>query len=335
MSELKSAHLGTVDRFELPSMNSESASSVPAGRLLVIVAALGLAACVPDMRGEITTPQYLNPLEEIEQAPESSGGEDADTNVDAVETNPVHYIIAQAGDTARIIAERIGADSILVAELNGVFPDAPLAEGRLVQVPIDIEASSAQKITEIASSALKSAESENLRTDSEASPLSTRTAGAVETGEEVPPPPSSETTIVSVSSDISLPESPAFGNLQTDSSPQFLFPVSGEIIRDYSSGPNGNEGIDIAAREGTPVVAAGDGMVMLISRSTDKTAIVLLRHDGEIFTVYSYLTDIEVEKGQRVSRGQPLGKVAGGENEFLHFEVRIGTESTDPIPFLS
>ena len=73
----------------------------------------------------------------------------------------------------------------------------------------------------------------------------------------------------------------------------------------------------------------------LISRSTDQTAILLIRHADAYYTVYANLTDVAVERGEQIARGQPLGAIAGGDKEFLHFEIRKGTESTDPMPYIS
>ena len=83
------------------------------------------------------------------------------------------------------------------------------------------------------------------------------------------------------------------------------------------------------------VVAAANGEVALISRSTDQTAILLIRHADAYYTVYANLTDVAVERGEQIARGQPLGAIAGGDKEFLHFEIRKGTESTDPMPYIS
>jgi murein DD-endopeptidase MepM/ murein hydrolase activator NlpD len=41
-----------------------------------------------------------------------------------------------------------------------------------------------------------------------------------------------------------------------------------------------------------------------------------------------------VVKGDRVSRGQVIGKVRAGSPSFVHFEVRLGSDSVDPMDYL-
>ena len=111
-------------------------------------------------------------------------------------------------------------------------------------------------------------------------------------------------------------------------------PVEGEIVQEFAGTTGGIEGINIAAPAGSSVVAADDGEVAMMSRSQDNTAILLIRHPEQLFTVYKNITNVSVEKGQRVRRGQTIGAVPSGENATLHFEVRIGTQATDPVPYL-
>ena len=64
-------------------------------------------------------------------------------------------------------------------------------------------------------------------------------------------------------------------------------------------------------------------------------AIVILRHEGNLLTVYVGVSDVSVAKGATVKRGQAIGKVAAGDPAFLHFEVRnTSKESFDPMTYL-
>jgi murein DD-endopeptidase MepM/ murein hydrolase activator NlpD len=109
-------------------------------------------------------------------------------------------------------------------------------------------------------------------------------------------------------------------------------PVSGKIIRGYEK--KKNDGIDIASSAGTEVVAADAGTVAAITRDTDQVPILVLRHDNNLLTVYANIDGITVKKGDKVARGQPVAAVRAGEPSFLHFEVRRGFESIDPMPYL-
>ena len=52
-------------------------------------------------------------------------------------------------------------------------------------------------------------------------------------------------------------------------------------------------------------------------------------------TVYAGVDELKVEKGDRVRRGQQIAVVRAGDPSFLHFEIRQGLESIDPVPLLN
>lgn len=125
---------------------------------------------------------------------------------------------------------------------------------------------------------------------------------------------------------------PDLGAEQSKSNARMGYPVQGNIVRDYEAGKN--EGIDIAAKAGTPVKSAADGVVAAVTQDTRGTSIVVLKHPGNLLTVYSNVDGVAVKKGATVKRGQKLAQVSKNGPAALHFEVRKGTKSTDPIPYL-
>ncbi|MFT6105702.1 MAG: LysM repeat protein [Paracoccaceae bacterium] len=130
------------------------------------------------------------------------------------------------------------------------------------------------------------------------------------------------------------PASPNLSDLKTSASTSRMdMPVSGSVIRDFSKGRN--EGIDIAAKAGTPVRAAAKGTVAAITRDTEQVPIIVLRHDGGLLTVYAQVESVKVAKGDAVARGQTIAQVRAGTQSFVHFEVRKGLEAVDPTPYLN
>ena len=111
-----------------------------------------------------------------------------------------------------------------------------------------------------------------------------------------------------------------------------LFPVKGTIVREYSKGRN--DGIDIKAAPGTAVKAADAGTVAAITKSADGVPIIVVRHEPELLTVYANVTELDVEKGAQVARGQTIAKLRAGNDAYVHFEVRKGFDSVDPMPYL-
>jgi len=131
------------------------------------------------------------------------------------------------------------------------------------------------------------------------------------------------------------PPAPDIGEPTTPSpatSAPFIFPVQGSIIREYN--PGRNEGIDIGVPAGTSVKAAAAGTVAAITQNTNGAQIIVVRHTGNILTVYVNVDDLNVAKDDSVTQGQTIAKVAAGSPSFLHFEVRDGLESVDPADYL-
>lgn len=107
-----------------------------------------------------------------------------------------------------------------------------------------------------------------------------------------------------------------------------------------------HNGIDLLAPEGTPVLAAAHGEVLMVGDTSDPIGraagnYVALAHDGGIQTFYFHNQRVLVRPGQRVRAGQRIatvgntGRTHGGNGAFhLHFEVRVGADPIDPLPYL-
>lgn len=119
---------------------------------------------------------------------------------------------------------------------------------------------------------------------------------------------------------------------------RFSWPVrGGRVIAEFGSNTGGerNDGINIAASEGTPIYAAGDGVV---SYSGDELKsygnLALVRHSNGYVSAYAHADRFVVYKGDRVVRGQVIGYVgATGDvtRPQLHFEIRRGARGETPV----
>jgi len=88
-------------------------------------------------------------------------------------------------------------------------------------------------------------------------------------------------------------------------------------------------------RPGDAVKAADSGVVAAITEDTNGTPIVVVKHANNLLTVYSNVDNVGVSTGQNVSRGQTLAKARSSDSSAVHFEVRDGFDSLDPMPYLS
>ena len=111
------------------------------------------------------------------------------------------------------------------------------------------------------------------------------------------------------------------------------YPVTGKIIRAYSKGKN--DGIDISAAPGSAVKAAEAGTIAAITADSNKIPIIVVRHDKNLLSVYANVDGIKVKKGDRVNRGQTIAQLRStAEEAYVHFEVRDGFDSVNPLPYL-
>jgi murein DD-endopeptidase MepM/ murein hydrolase activator NlpD len=93
-------------------------------------------------------------------------------------------------------------------------------------------------------------------------------------------------------------------------------------------------GVDIAAPRGTPVRAAADGTVLYAGWYGGYGKLVVLDHGQGTSTLYGHLSQILVTSGQRVARGQLIGRVGStgySTGPHLHFEIRQNGRPVDPL----
>jgi murein DD-endopeptidase MepM/ murein hydrolase activator NlpD len=120
----------------------------------------------------------------------------------------------------------------------------------------------------------------------------------------------------------------------------FIWPLKGDVILDYGTTGHGqhNDGINIAAARGTPVMAAESGVVAYAGNELRGFGnLLLIKHEGGWMTAYAHNDALLVKRGDVVKRGQKIAKVgdSGGVSQpQLHFEVRQGTRAVDPATVL-
>lgn len=123
---------------------------------------------------------------------------------------------------------------------------------------------------------------------------------------------------------------------------KLIWPVRGKVTATFSpedrGGKKRHDGIDIAAEVGTFVHAAASGKVVYCD---DKLRgygnLIILEHEGGIFTIYAHNQENLVKEDMLVKRGDPIakvGKTGNATGAHLHFEVRKGSRPLDPLLLL-
>ena len=226
---------------------------------------------------------------------------------------PQRHKVAR-GETAYSIARTYGVSAKAIADWNGLPADLSVREGQFLIIPVAAAGAAPAPVAPAA-----------------------ETAPGVGSPTPVPPSASKPLPDEQVAPAAKAPkETPASPDLGADrtaaSAASFVMPADGKIIRGYSKGKN--DGIDISAAAGSSVKAAADGVIAAITKDTEQVPIVVIRHAGGLLTVYAGLDGIKVAKGAKVKRGQTIASVRAGNPAFVHFEVRKGVDSIEPLQYL-
>ena len=118
----------------------------------------------------------------------------------------------------------------------------------------------------------------------------------------------------------------------------FIWPVHGVLTSGFGwRWGRMHEGIDLAVANGTPVVAAAAGTVIVAGWMGGYGNLVVVDHGGGIATAYGHNTSVTVGVGQQVAQGQLIayaGSTGNSSGPHVHFEVRINGGAVDPMGYL-
>ncbi|MEQ9859947.1 murein DD-endopeptidase MepM [Pectobacterium cacticida] len=114
--------------------------------------------------------------------------------------------------------------------------------------------------------------------------------------------------------------------ISSNFNPRRINPVTGRIAP--------HKGVDFAMPIGSPVLAVGDGEVVIAKRSGTAGNYVAIRHGRQYTTRYMHMHRILVKPGQKVKRGDRIG-LSGNSGRstgpHLHYEIWINQQAVNPL----
>jgi lipoprotein NlpD len=283
------------------------------------LAALALAACAPppSLAPRTTTTAATAPP----PSPSPRRGlpvplEAAPHHEEPGQVGVMHVV--RRGETVYRIARSYGVDAAELMETNGI------SDPRSVAVGTGLFVAGASRVVEIPSEGGEAAPASTAPLAAAAGPARERLPLAPAPA-PVPSPPAAP-----------RPAAPR-GGAADDGAP-LSWPLKGVLYGRYGvRAGQRHDGIDIAAPEGAPVVAAADGVVIFAGEQAGYGALVILKHGSDLVTLYAHNSRVLVKDGQRVGRGEPIarvGQTGRTTGPRLHFEVRQGTRPRNPLLFL-
>ncbi|WP_068615142.1 M23 family metallopeptidase [Paenibacillus tuaregi] len=97
-------------------------------------------------------------------------------------------------------------------------------------------------------------------------------------------------------------------------------------------------GVDISGEIGDPIYSAGAGTVLQADHSPARGNFIIIQHPGGLQTWYMHLNKIQVNTGEKVTKGEVIGKLGStgrSTGPHLHFQVVKENEPVDPVPYLN
>jgi lipoprotein NlpD len=116
----------------------------------------------------------------------------------------------------------------------------------------------------------------------------------------------------------------------------WAWPLSGKVIGQFSES-GANKGVDIAAKVGDPVLAAGPGRVVYAGQGLRGYGrLVIIKHNNTYLSAYAHNSTLLVKEGQTVTRGQKIAEAGNTDSDVpkLHFEIRRQGKPVDPVKLL-
>ena len=110
------------------------------------------------------------------------------------------------------------------------------------------------------------------------------------------------------------------------------------LYYDGTSDASVHGGLDLGAREGSPVSACAPGRVVFAARRILTGNTIVIEHLPGLFSIYMHLSAIEVSEGEVVDSGQLVGLVGStgfSTGPHLHWELRVGSTSVNPYYLLT
>lgn len=326
--------------------------------------ALLAAACIPGGGRRVAAPviRAETPSEVVQLPAPPPAWETRGAAADAREVGGGAYAVAP-GDTLRRIAERTGAGSEAIARANGLAPPYLIRPGQRLLIPAGRYHLVKAGETGIAiARAYAVPWDQVVAVNQLTEPYILRTGQRLLIPGDARRPPSAAERAAAFTLDIDdivTGGEPAIAETQAPAAPVatakrilpatvavaapaalsggFAWPIEGKVVGRFGPGASGvrNDGIAIAAPEGTPITAAADGTVAYVGEGVAGLGgLAIVKHGGGWTSVYGYASKLLVQRGQAVTKGQRIalsGDTGRAARPELHFELRRGRTPVDPL----
>ncbi|WP_375322819.1 peptidoglycan DD-metalloendopeptidase family protein [Aliivibrio logei] len=117
----------------------------------------------------------------------------------------------------------------------------------------------------------------------------------------------------------------------------WLWPTKGRIIAKFSTGDQGNKGIDIAGQRGQDIISTAKGTVVYAGNALRGYGnLIIIKHNDDYLSAYAHNESLFVKEGQNITAGQKIASMGSSSTSSvrLHFEIRFRGKSVNPQRYL-
>lgn len=273
------------------------------------------------------------------------------------DTRPQSYTV-QKGDTLYGISFEYGFDYREVAEWNGIEPPYIIRPGQQIRFAQAGQAASGAGAAQVVVTPLKglaTAEAKPTLSDSgvKSEPKALKTPyseQALQVEAKTPPkvlppapvapppvPPASVEKVAVEKAPVKAVEEKKEGSPDDEEKIDWGWPSHGKLVGEFSDGGSA-KGIEIAGKNGQPVVASAAGKVVYSgSGLRGYGKLIIIKHNKTYLSAYAHNSQILVKEGQVVTKGQKIAEMGDSDADRvkLHFEIRRFGKPVDPMKYLS
>ena len=117
---------------------------------------------------------------------------------------------------------------------------------------------------------------------------------------------------------------------------KWIWPTKGKPLNTFLASQLDRRGIDIAGKQGQPIVAVADGKVVYSGNGLAGYGnLIIIKHSETYLSAYAYCQERLVEEGMAVKAGKLVARMGQNDNiAMLHFEIRRNGKPVDPMKYL-